>query len=54
MAKLMPDTTFYPSPSLAMKAPPETLAYVAMLNPGNGPDALTVVDVDRTSKTYGR
>jgi selenium-binding protein 1 len=54
MAKLMPDTTFYPSPSLAMQAPPETLAYVAMLNPGGGPDALTVVDVDQTSKSYGR
>ncbi|HEY7445863.1 MAG TPA: selenium-binding protein SBP56-related protein, partial [Vicinamibacterales bacterium] len=54
MAKLMPDTTFYPSPSLAMQAPPETLAYVAMLNPGGGPDALTVVDVDATSKTCGR
>ena len=54
MAKLMPDTTFYPSPTLAMQAPPETLAYVAMLNPGGGPDALTVVDVDATSKTYGR
>ena len=54
MAKLMPDTTFYPSPRLAMQAPPETIAYVAMLNPGGGPDALTVVDVDPTSKTYGR
>jgi selenium-binding protein 1 len=54
MAKLMPDTTFYPSPSMAMQAPPETLAYVAMLNPGGGPDALTVIDVDTTSKTYAR
>ncbi len=54
MAKLMPDTTFYPSPTLAMQAPPETIAYVAMLNPGGGPDALTVVDVDPTSKNYGR
>ena len=54
MAKLIPDTTFYPSPKLAMQAPPETIAYVAMLNPGGGPDALTVVDVDPTSKTYGR
>jgi selenium-binding protein 1 len=43
-----PDPTFYPSPKMAMQAPPETLAYVALLNPnGNAkPDALGVVDVD--------
>ena len=49
------DPTFYPSPKLAMKAPKETLAYVAALN-ANGskkPDALVVVDVDPTSKGYG-
>jgi 56kDa selenium binding protein (SBP56) len=33
MALLRPDPTFYPSPRLAMQAPPERLAYVAALNP---------------------
>ena len=51
-----PDPTFYPSPRLAMEAPAEKLAYVAMLNAGNGnkPDALGVVDVDPSSSGYGR
>jgi hypothetical protein len=31
---------------MATKAPPEAIAYVAMLNPNGGPDAFTVVDVD--------
>jgi len=50
-----PDPTFYPSPRMAMKAPAEKLAFVAMLNPeSNGrPDALGVVDVDPASTTYG-
>jgi len=50
-----PDPTFYPSPKMAMQAPPETLAYVALLNPnGNAkPDALGVVDVDPGSSGYG-
>jgi selenium-binding protein 1 len=50
------DPTFYPSPKLAARGPRETLAYVAALN-ANGskqPDALTVVDVDPQSKTYGQ
>jgi selenium-binding protein 1 len=41
---------------MAMAAPPEKLAYVAMLN-ANGhqrPDALGVVDVDPASTGYGR
>jgi methanethiol oxidase len=56
MATLMPDPTFYPSPKMAMHAPPEKLAYVAVLNPnGDGrPDALAVLDVDRDSSDYGR
>jgi selenium-binding protein 1 len=56
MPKWKPDPSFYPSPALAMEAPPERLAYVAMLNPSpNGhPDALGVVDVDPGSKSYGR
>ena len=48
MALWKPDPTFYPSPKMAMQAPPENLAYVAVVNPKkNGrPDALGVVDVD--------
>jgi selenium-binding protein 1 len=41
---------------MAMQAPPEKLAYVAMLN-ANGnhrPDALGVVDLDPASSGYGR
>jgi methanethiol oxidase len=56
MSLWRPDPTFYPSPKLAMAAPPEKLAYVAMLN-ANGdrrPDALGVVDVDPGSNAYGR
>jgi len=51
---MTPDQTFYPSPGMAMSAPPETLAYVAMLNPSGGPDALAVLDVDVSSKGYGK
>src|SRR5215204_7416429 len=51
-----PDPTFYPSPRSAMRAPAETLAYVVRVNPtGDGrPDAITVVDVDPTSESYGQ
>ncbi|HVN82346.1 MAG TPA: selenium-binding family protein [Terriglobia bacterium] len=50
-----PDQTFYPSPKMAMQAPPENLAYVAMLNPKleGTPDAIAVVDVNPESKSYG-
>jgi selenium-binding protein 1 len=50
------DPTFYPSPKLAARGPRETLAYVAALNANgsNQPDALTVVDVDPQSKTFGQ
>jgi selenium-binding protein 1 len=59
MASWMPDPTFYPSPRLAMEAPPEQLAYVVTLNPdalhgSTKPDALVVADVDPTSATYGQ
>ena len=54
MARMIPDQSFYPSPGLAMSAPPETLAYVAMLNPRGGSDAMAVLDVDPESKAYGR
>src|ERR687883_308634 len=58
MARLTPDPSFYPSPASAAQAPPETHAYVAMLNVGtNGdraPDALGVLDLEQGSSTYGR
>ena len=49
-----PDPTFYPSPRTAMRAPPEKLAYVGVLNAdGKGrPDALAVLDVDPDLETY--
>ncbi len=51
-----PDPSFYPSPKVAMQAPQEALAYVAILNPeGNGrPDALGVLDVDPRSASYAQ
>src|SRR5947209_8583811 len=58
MARATPDPTFYPSPKTAMQAPPERLAYVAVLNVGeNGqkkPDALVVLDVESGSSTYAQ
>jgi methanethiol oxidase len=51
-----PDPTFYPSPKMAMQAPPERLAYVATINANSngGPDAMAVVDVDPHSSAYGQ
>jgi methanethiol oxidase len=51
-----PDPTFYPSPSAAISAPRENLAYVALLNGENSGrhDALGVVDVDPKSAGYGK
>ncbi|HEX2250313.1 MAG TPA: selenium-binding protein SBP56-related protein [Gemmatimonadales bacterium] len=55
MAKLRPDPTFYPSAKQAAEAPPEELAYLAMLSPDHSrPDAIGVVDVKPGSKSYGR
>src|SRR3954469_7314936 len=58
MARLTPGPTFYPSPGVAAEAPPETHAYVVTLNTGtNGdraPDALTVIDLEEGSGTYGQ
>jgi len=55
MAKLLPDQSFYPSPKMAMQAAPERLAYVALLNQNAGnSDAMAVVDLDPSSKTYGK
>jgi selenium-binding protein 1 len=49
------DPTFYRSPSQAIQAPPEELAYaVAFDRTGQRPDALTVIDVDPGSAEYGR
>ena len=54
MPKLLPDQSFYPSPTMAMQAPVETLAYVALLNPDpTASDALAVLDVDPASAGYG-
>src|SRR6476620_2928014 len=54
MPQLLPDQTFYPSPTMAMSAPAETFAYIALLNrdPG-GKDAMAVIDVDTGSNAYG-
>ena len=50
-----PDPTFYPSPRMAMKAAPETFAYVVAFDPTRAvPDELAVVDVDPTSASYGQ
>lgn len=56
MPLLRPDPTFYPSPKMAMQAPPEKLAYLALLNPKfkGQHDALAVVDVDPASKSYSQ
>jgi methanethiol oxidase len=52
---VLPDPTFYPSPRSAAKAPPETVAYVALISTEAGqPDAMGVVDVERGSPTYGQ
>src|SRR5436190_7684530 len=48
------DPTFYRSPAAAIAAPPESLAYVAAFDPaGRQRDAMTVVDCDAGSSTYG-
>jgi selenium-binding protein 1 len=55
MATWRPDPSFYPSPRMAMSAPPETLAYVAAFDPSRRrPDALAVVDTDPASATYAQ
>jgi selenium-binding protein 1 len=56
MPRWRPDPSFYPSPALAMSAPPEELAYVAVLNPrpNDRKDGLGVVDVNPQSPSYGQ
>ena len=54
MPQLLPDQTFYPSPAMAMSAPPETIAYVALLNPDSAAaDAVAVLDVNPESDAFG-
>ena len=48
------DPTFYRSPTAAVAAAPEQLAYVAAFDPaGQKKDAIAVVDCDASSSTYG-
>jgi selenium-binding protein 1 len=55
MATWTPDPTFYPSPRLAIQAPPEKLAYVASFDPTRKrPDAMAVVDLDSESAGCGQ
>jgi selenium-binding protein 1 len=56
VALMRPDPTFYPSPRMAMRAPPEELAFVVTLNPNadGKPDALCVLDVNPESSGYGQ
>jgi selenium-binding protein 1 len=56
MPQMRPDPSFYPSPAMAMQAPPEKLAYVALLNVGGAGkrDAMAVVDVEPGSRAYGQ
>ncbi len=54
MPQLLPDQSFYPSPTMAMQAARETLAYVALLNPDpEAADAVAVLDLDPESPRYG-
>jgi selenium-binding protein 1 len=49
------DPTFYRTPAEAVAAPPEALAYVAAFDPtGAKRDAMTVIDCDAESSTYGQ
>src|SRR5918911_2607822 len=49
------DPTFYRSPTEAIAAPPEELAYVAAFDPGAAAhDAMTVVDCKAESSSYGQ
>ena len=55
MPNWRPDPTFYPSPRMAAKVPPEKLAYVAAFDPDRRrPDAIAVVDADPASSSFSR
>ncbi len=59
--RFRPDPTFYPSPRMAMAAPPERLAFVAAIDADTAlkrggekrHDALATVDLDPGSPDYG-
>ena len=49
------DRTFYRSPAAAIVAPPEELAYIAAFDPaGRQRDAMSVIDCNSSSSTYGQ
>ena len=49
------DPTFHATAKLAMEGPAEKFAYTLMLSPDfSRPDGLAVVDVNPTSKDYGK
>jgi methanethiol oxidase len=51
----MTDPTFYRTPSDAIAAAPESLAYVAAFDPsGKAKDAIAVLDCDDSSPSYGQ
>ena len=51
----MPDSTLYRTPSDAVAAPPEKLAYIAAFDrSAQRSDALIVLDVDPDSASYGK
>ncbi|GAB94189.1 selenium-binding protein 1 [Kineosphaera limosa] len=57
MTTFRPDPTFYPSPSMAMEAPPERYGYVATFWRDEGEpqkDAVAAVDLDPNSPTYSQ
>src|SRR5919197_392708 len=58
MSRLTPDPSFYASPAEAAAAPAESHAYVVTLNTGSegdrAPDALSMVDLEASSATYGQ
>lgn len=53
--QLRPDSTFYPSPQLAMEGPRETYGYVVNLDSQRKrADAIAVVDLDPRSSSYAQ
>jgi selenium-binding protein 1 len=53
--RFLPDASFYASPRDAIRAPVETIAYVALNDPRTGhPDAIGVIDCDVSSSTCGQ
>jgi methanethiol oxidase len=56
MASIFPEETLYPSPKMAMEAPAEQSAYVAVLHEygDSRPDAMVKIDLEEGSSTYGQ